>query len=176
MDNFPQFSPETLFFLLLSGIKANIMGALQMQRTRFFVPLTRQRWHHLSDNWCRSPTAYFLLVEKVGKAPLKPLRFQPSRFYGSSTSSSYFLSAARDQRNPLPLPRLPAPAVQYTLFTFQDGVPCAVALLLGGLHRQASAQSDCWGRNPAPRCVKTNKAGRPKPKGFRRSFGYFSIV
>ena len=36
---------------------------------------------------------------------------------------------------------------------------------LGGLLRQESARTDCWGGNPAPRCVKNNKrAGSPKPK------------
>ena len=46
--------------------------------------------------------------------------------------------------------------------------------LLGGALRQKTAQTACWGGNPAPRCVKTKKAGSPKPKGFRQRFGYFA--
>ena len=36
-----------------------------------------------------------------------------------------------------------------------------VAPPLGGLHRRKSAQTDCWGENPAPRCVKTNQNADP---------------
>ena len=51
---------------------------------------------------------------------------------------------------------------------------CFTASLLGGQHRQESAQGSCWGGNPASRCAKQNKAGRPKPKRFRQRFGYFA--
>ena len=47
---------------------------------------------------------------------------------------------------------------------------CFEAPPLGGALRPESAQIDRWGRNPAPRCVKTIHAGRLKPKRFQRRF------
>ena len=69
------------------------------------MPLTRQGLFHLYDSWCRSPTAYFLLVEKVGKAPLKPLRFQPSRFKKSIIFLSVFGTPFRKRAAFAPLTR-----------------------------------------------------------------------
>ena len=60
---------------------------------------------HLFDSWCRSPTAYFLLVEKVGKAPLKPLWFQPSRLKKSIIFLSVIGTPARKQVSFAPLAR-----------------------------------------------------------------------
>ena len=69
---------------VLSLIHRPILALIGVYRGGYFfelpfVPLVRQRYP-VSALWLVLPPAvYFLLVEKVHKAPLKPLRFQPSR-------------------------------------------------------------------------------------------------
>ena len=71
-----------------------LTGLLDKQKIWQGVPVDwPQGKHQLFVSWCRSPTAYFLLVEKVGKAPPrgKPLGYP--RLRGSPIGFMFLISA-----------------------------------------------------------------------------------
>jgi len=51
--------------------------------------------NHLPFGWCRSPTAYFLLGEKVGKAPPAPFGLDP-RFLSNTLPDEELHSPVND--------------------------------------------------------------------------------
>ena len=77
--------------------------------------------HNLIATVCRSPTAYFLLVEKVGKAPPrgKPLGYPQ---FITRRSPFYFRHEGVEWANHLP--RSPAPAAVRMSICLFFGVPC----------------------------------------------------
>ena len=90
--------------------------------------------HHLYDSVCRSPTAYFLLVEKVGKAPPKPRWFRTSRFLAlahaahQTERSSVSCFSHQDPSHPTSPagPRRQTLQYQFADSAHADGRNCAV--------------------------------------------------